>query len=101
MIYIAGPVTGYEDDNRPAFEAAREQIFARYGLVAAIPHDFVPAGLSWPEAMRICIRELTGASALVYLPGSQDSRGAKLEITIARELGLPVCSSEQFLMRLK
>lgn len=101
MIYIAGPVTGYEDDNRPAFEEARGRIQELYGLSVAIPHDFVPVGFSWPEAMRICIRRLTTASALVYLPDSQVSRGAKLEMKIARALGIPVYSLEQYLKRLE
>lgn len=120
MIYIAGPVTGYEDDNRPAFEEARERIIAagapRYETFEelvegywepterdniSLPHDVVPLNASWTEAMRQCIRELTRADTLVYLPGSQDSRGARLEMKVARELGIPVYGLEQYLRHLK
>jgi nucleoside 2-deoxyribosyltransferase len=92
MIYIAGPVTGYEDDNRPAFEEARRALKARGCLDVRIPHDFVPEGAAWSHAMRRCIKELTDADALVFLPGSCDSRGASLESAIARELGIPAFS---------
>ncbi len=102
MIYIVGPVTGHEDDNRPAFEEARRALgpaCIRLRTVQ-IPHDIVRPGATWEEAMRSCIRTLTYADELVYLPGSQDSRGAKLEMRVARALGIPVYSLEQYLKRL-
>ncbi len=119
MIYIAGPVTGYEDDNRQAFEEARGRLEAagvprvrideerhygelllkiRQGIL--IPHEFVPEGTPWKEAMRLCVRALTYADELVCLPGSQDSRGARLEMKIARALDIPVYGLEQYLERL-
>lgn len=119
MIYIAGPVTGYEDDNRQAFEEARERLYEagvprfriekdyemglpqiRPGEEIVIPHDLVPRGAPWKEAMRLCVRALTYADELVCLPGSQDSRGAKLEMKIARALSIPVYGLEQYLERL-
>lgn len=121
MIYTAGPVTGFENNNREAFEEARRQMveatLASFGIddrarggrpytVAAsrnilIPHEIVPAGAEWTEAMRICLRALTHADTLVYLPGSQDSQGAKLEMKVARALGIPVYSLEQYLKHLE
>lgn len=101
MIYIAGPVTGHEDDNRPAFEEARERLIAAgAGEEVLIPHEVVPEGTPWEEAMRLCVRVLTQACELICLPGSQDSRGAKLEMKIARALSIPVYSLEQYLGRL-
>lgn len=100
MIYIAGPVTGYEDDNRPAFEEARRRLIAaEAGEEVLIPHEVVPEGTPWEEAMCLCVRALTRADEVVCLPGSQYSRGAKLEAQIARALGIPVYGLEQYLER--
>ena len=119
MIYIAGPVTGYEDDNRQAFEEARERLYEagvprfriekdyemdlpqiRPGEEIVIPHDLVPRGAPWSYAMRLCVRALTQARELIYLRGSFGSYGARLETHIAHEIGIPVYSLEQYLERL-
>lgn len=109
MIYIAGPVTGYEDDNRLAFEQAQEQLRKAGVKHVEIPHEFVPQDSAWETAMAKSITRLcatwanTGklvCEAVVCLPGSQDSRGARLEMKIARALGIPVYDLEQYLERL-
>lgn len=54
------------------------------------PHDNgVPAGAPWSEHMRADIRALTTCDELVYLPGSDASRGATVERYVAAALGIP------------
>lgn len=109
MIYIAGPVTGHEDDNRPAFEEAQKRLRKAGVRYVEIPHEFVPHDSAWETAMAKSITRLcatwanTGklvCEAVVCLPGSQDSRGARLEMKIARALDIPVYGLEQYLERL-
>lgn len=87
--YVIGPVTGIPNDNRDAFEAAREQLEAACAFdEVRIPHDYIPAGTGWSDAMRISVRNLVDFDAVAVLVGSERSRGAKLERLIAREIGI-------------
>jgi hypothetical protein len=49
---------------------------------------FDPAPPKWSDYMRACIKELCRATAIIFLPGSEKSEGAKLEKMIAKELGV-------------
>lgn len=81
-LYVIGPVTGREGDNREAFEEARRELEAA-GFKAVIPHDVVDAGGDWQLAMRQSIREMLRVRAgrpvhdgVAELPGLFGSRGA-------------------------
>lgn len=89
-IYVIGPVTGLEADNRHAFTEARRRL-AEMGMFneVRIPHDFIPSGTPWEEAMRISIRALLDSDAVAVLEGAADSRGASLEREIALALKMP------------
>lgn len=97
VVYVAGPVTGIADDNRPAFEHAREQLLAMDELeVVTIPHDFVPSNYDHERAMRVCLDYLVReADAVVLLPGWENSRGASLERDVAEQLGIPTMTVDQ------
>lgn len=99
-LYVIGPVTGIEGDNRAAFEAARTRLLlsGRFREVR-IPHDFIPEGTPWEEAMRISIARLVESDAVASLEGAADSRGARLEAHIACELGVEVRPVDDWLDR--
>lgn len=91
-IYISGPMTGLPDLNFPAFNNAAEQL-------RSLGHEvFNPAekqeennpDMTWLDYMRLDIKILMDCDAVAYLPGSEKSRGAKIEMELARALGLPV-----------
>ena len=95
-LYIIGPVTGHPNDNREAFEKAREDLEAA-GYQVDIPHDYVNEGEDWQQCMR---RSITAMLALdhkskpVYdgvamLPGWDKSKGATIERDIAVALSIP------------
>ena len=44
----------------------------------------------WQAAMRLCITALMTADAVYALPCCKDSKGAKLELQLAKQLGIPV-----------
>lgn len=84
-LYVIGPVSGIEDDNRAAFEEARTTLEAS-GYRATIPHDVIPTGTPWDEAMRLSIAEMARHDGVAMLPGVETSRGARIELRIASVL---------------
>lgn len=87
--YVIGPVTGIEEGNRPAFEAARAEIRTE-GLEVTVPHDLIPADASHERAMRMSIGwMLREADVVAVLPGWESSDGASLEYAVAAACGIP------------
>lgn len=95
-IYVIGPVTGMENDNRPAFEEAAERL-REAGYTALIPHWFVKAGTPWAPAMRRSIETLVKCDGVAALEGFGSSKGARVEADLATELGMPVKSVETWI----
>ena len=97
-VYIAGPITGHADFNREAFADAAKQL-------QAAGHDPVnpcrsygrPWGSqTWEWYMRRAITLMLTCDAVAVLPGWERSRGATLEIRVARELGMRVAVLDQW-----
>lgn len=89
-LYVIGPVTGIEDDNRPAFERARTRLESA-GYTVYIPHDFIKSGTPWHKCMRISIANLLmRADAVAKIDGDYVSRGASIESATAFDCGIPV-----------
>ncbi len=90
-IYISGPMTGHDDYNFPAFHAAAER-FRQAGWEVANPAENFGGRTDLPRALylRADMVMLAQCEAIALLPGWEDSRGASLEYTVARELGCAV-----------
>lgn len=89
-MYLSGPMSGLPDFNYPTFRRIAADLTSR-GYVVSNPADNgLPDGLSWEDYIRTDIRMLLDCDAVVVLPGWETSRGASLEVTIARALGMPV-----------
>jgi len=86
-IYVAGPISGYENDNREAFDAAGR-------LLRADGHDPILPTLLCPHetprhvAMKLCIQALLTCDAIYLLDGWEYSGGALLEVDIANQCGI-------------
>jgi predicted secreted Zn-dependent protease len=88
--YLSGAIT-----RQPDFEAyfkAYEDGLRHWGITDI----FNPASVKWPPdaeweiCMRYDLKVLADCDVLVLLPNWRKSRGAKLELRIAKELGLRV-----------
>ncbi len=91
-IYIAGPMTGYENFNREAFHRA-EDALKREGHTVLNP-AVLPDGLTQPHYMDICMAMLRCVDAVYMLKGWQQSAGARAELALAEKLGHAVIFQE-------
>ena len=106
-IYVCGPMAGYPDLNRRAFDEAASLIESR-GDRAIVPHDVgvrehdgpCPAVYDGQPAaqgdhdggcyLRADLAQMVYADAVHVLPGWSRSRGAQIEVLIARLLRIPI-----------
>lgn len=89
-IYVAGGMTGLPDLNYPAFNAAAAQLRALGYHVENPAENPAPADGSWESYMRMAIAQLVTCDEIHMLRGWKDSKGANIEINLARDLGLVV-----------
>ena len=89
-IYISGPMTGIKDYNYPAFNSAEKE------LKIMGYKTFNPARIksdkdwTWQDYMRECIKALPDCDKIYMLKGWENSKGAKIERSIAKTLGIEI-----------
>jgi hypothetical protein len=95
-LYLSGPMTGYPEQNYPAFARAAAALRAR-GLTIVSAHETFHNGaqggdgkLAWAAYLRNDLKELLGCDGIILLPGWPQSAGAKLEFDVAVRLGCQV-----------
>ncbi len=96
-VYLSGPMTGLADYNYPAFNAVAQRLRGLGYHVINPAENFGgrpdhPGGRS--AYMRLDIGHVLDVDAVAVLPGWEKSRGARLEVAVALELGLPVIDAD-------
>lgn len=89
-IYVAGPMTGIEKLNFPAFDAAAEELRGEGWHVENPADHGAIDGVEWADYLRFDISKLVTCRAIYLLPGWSQSKGALLEVSVARALELEV-----------
>lgn len=85
-VYVAGPMTGLPEFNRPAFFAAEAHLKS---LGAQVMNPAIlPDGWCHEAYMRIAIPMLMECEAVAFLPGWQQSKVARQEFTRAHAFGM-------------
>lgn len=104
-IYISGPMSGYKDFNYPAFREAAKNLRAA-GYTVLDPSDNFNGQAGYtnsagefvkyrrPQYMREDVQHILKSDRVVVLQGWERSMGARLEVRLAQELGLPVTDYE-------
>lgn len=94
-IYISGPMSGYDENNYPAFYRAELELIRRGHDVinpARVGDSVDISGLSQHEAyeayMEADLEAMEEADAIYYLIGWEESTGANRERDKALQLGL-------------
>jgi hypothetical protein len=90
-IYISGPMTGIPEFNHPAFNKVAK-ILRQEGAIVFNPAEAFEGKKDLPrhEYMRKDIKQLLEAEAIVMIEGWEQSKGARLELEIAKEINIPV-----------
>lgn len=93
-VYIAGPITGVER-YWEAFEAAEDDLLG-LGFIPLSPSR-LPIGLTAAQYAKINLATIDAADAVYFLPGWDESKGAKLEMNYCIYSEKPIFTSLEFL----
>lgn len=92
--YLAGPMSGIEEQNYPAFVSACQQLrYAGFNVLSpheSLPHPTQPDEAGWAELLRHDTRSLLSCGGIILLPGWTKSKGARFEVNIALTLGMEI-----------
>lgn len=93
-VYISGAITGLPVEQYTAKFNAAELLLTNAGYQPINPIKLDHSqNTEWHQYMRTDIAELLTADAIFLLPGWENSRGARLELHLAAELGLVILHS--------
>ncbi|MNK53053.1 hypothetical protein D3C87_720040 [compost metagenome] len=99
VIYVAGAITKAPGLNKQKFALATKQLRA-LGYIVINPHELCD-GLppeEWKKCMRITIAKMVSdAEIIVMLDDWQESRGATIEVNIARSIEIKTVNLIDFL----
>lgn len=92
IVYIAGPMSGLPEYNRPAFndEALNQQQKGHVVLNPAI----LPDGLTQQQYMQLCCPMVMMADEVIMLPAWINSQGATAEFNLAMKCGKVIRQAE-------
>lgn len=88
VYYVAGPMTGYDQFNRPAFNAESQRL-SDEGHTVLNPAT-LPVGLTQAHYMDICLAMLRCATHIKMLGSWEKSEGARIEHALAIKSNITV-----------
>ena len=100
-VFISGPMTGLPDNNYSEFFRV-EKLLRDVGYSVVNPASIgVRDGWEWRDYMTQSLMMLLtrDVDAVVTLDGWERSKGASLEVYVARALGMDVVSAHELLRR--
>ncbi|SDB54130.1 DUF4406 domain-containing protein [Pseudomonas sp. NFACC13-1] len=98
-LYLAGPMTGFEDFNFPAFNKMAAELRARGYVVENPAEHGVVDGADWADYMAYDLTRLGLCGMIALLPGWDLSQGARLEVMIAEHLGMRVVNAHDLVSK--
>ncbi|WP_095193333.1 DUF4406 domain-containing protein [Pseudomonas sp. Irchel 3A7] len=96
-LYLTGPMTGFEDFNFPAFNKMASKLRAIGYIVENPAEHGVVLDAEWGDYMAYELTRLSLCGLVAVLPGWESSKGARLEVHIARELGMSVLNAHELI----
>ena len=101
-IYIAGKISGIEDKAFELFENAEKKLLSEAdGFLSKklqvvnpmkLPHNH---DRTWEAYMKECIKALVECEAVYLLNNWKESRGAKIEVSLAESLNLRIIKQQK------
>ncbi|ENQ5775101.1 DUF4406 domain-containing protein [Salmonella enterica] len=86
VVFICGPMTGYENYNRDAFMRKEEELI-NYGATVLSP-AMLPDGLKHEQYLTITREMIRVSDVICLLPGWENSSGARQEMVYAMRRGI-------------
>lgn len=110
IIYISGPMSGLPEMNFPAFEQASKRL-RELGYAVISPHEVTlseyPTGYKpitaeekkamWEAFMKEDIKQMMDCDMVATLEGWMNSKGARIEVGLAEDLGMDICEINELL----
>jgi hypothetical protein len=93
-IYICGKITG--DPNYEDKFLKEDDRLEALGYWPVDPVAIVPKSVSWQKAMCLAIRAMLLCDGVSLLPDWKKSKGAKIEVWLARKLGIEVRDNKKW-----
>ena len=100
-LYVAGGMSGYPGLNLGAFRTAEVRLEGHGYPVLNPGRRKQVEGRSWEDWMILGLGDVFAADGVAVLPNWETSRGARLEVHVALELGKPVLPVKVWLARSK
>jgi hypothetical protein len=97
ILYVSGPMSGYDDYNWPSFKEATRQLRKAGYEVRCPTESGAGFDMPWVECLKLSLKAMMDCSAVALLPGWEHSRGATIEVDLAHKLEMSVHSLEQWL----
>lgn len=98
-VYIAGPMTGYEEHNFPEFRLHAKHL-RNYGYDVVSPEELESMETgprkSWEYYLTRDLKALLTCDCIAVLPGWEKSRGASLEVYVGWRLGFEIFDARDF-----
>jgi hypothetical protein len=82
-------MTGYPEFNYPTFRSVADRLRSQ-GYEVISPAELDHPDTDWHMCMRRAIQAMMNADAVAVLDNWYDSRGARIEVLLAKELGMKV-----------
>lgn len=98
-LYVAGPMTGYEDCNYPAFNEAAERLEGAGYKVVNPATCVIGTEAHYVDFIREDLRMMLDCHGVATLEGWWESAGARNEVQVAGILRMPVRSVNEWLER--
>lgn len=89
-IYIAGPMTGYDNYNFDAFNAVEIELSNSGWDVENPTKHGVVEGATWEDYMVSCLGQISKCGSMYMLKGWQQSKGALIEHSLALMVNLDI-----------
>ena len=94
-LYLCGKMSGLENYGFPLFNAEATKLRAiGYTVINPAETDGGSTDKSWDYYMRKDVALMVGCNAVVALDNWKDSKGAKIEVALARQLFIPVLGTD-------
>lgn len=91
VLYLSGPMTGIKDLNEPLFTKQAKRLRQRgYKVINPPELDKITRMRTWEGCLRRDLTYVVKCDEIATLPNWKKSRGATLEIHVARALSMAV-----------